>query len=342
MRASGRLGVVQVELDAVHVDGVVAARAAGHGRPSPARPLPKSTFWSIVVGVVGVGLLWRQADEVQRERWLTTGRMNPVRLVFGSGGWASYARVGVGVALVVTALFIIGFDGGSLQEARLALLAGGLGVAGLLFVVGPWVFRLSTDLSAERPERIRTQERADVAAHLHDSVLQTLALIQKAPGPGDRRPARPSQERDLRRVAVRRGGADDRSLASALRGAAAEVEDGHGVAVERRRGGRHAHARDAAPDRVRGPRGDDERGQARRRRPGRRLRRGRRAHRVGSSSGTAAWGSTPTPCRRTAWASATPSWAGWSGTAARRGAHRARRGHRGPAPPAPRAPRAKS
>ena len=107
-----------------------------------------AVFWSIVIGVVGVGLLWRQADEVQRERWLTSGRMNPARLVFGSGGWASYARVVVGVALVVAALFIIGFDGGSLQEVRLALLAGGLGVVGLLFVVGPWVFRLSTDLSA--------------------------------------------------------------------------------------------------------------------------------------------------------------------------------------------------
>ena len=192
-----------------------------------------AVFWSIVIGVVGVGLLWRQADEVQRERWLTTGRMNPARLVFGSGGWASYARVFVGVALVVAALFIIGFDGGSLQEARLALLAGGLGVVGLLFVVGPWVFRLSTDLSAERAERIRTQERADVAAHLHDSVLQTLALIQKSSGDAATvsRLAR-AQERDLRSWLYAGEATDDRSVASALRGAAAEVEDGHGISVD--------------------------------------------------------------------------------------------------------------
>ena len=192
-----------------------------------------AVFWSIVVGVIGVGLLWRQADEVQRERWFTSGAMNPVRIVFGSGGWASYARVFVGVGLVVVALFVIGFNGGSLQEARLAVLAGGLGVVGLLFVVGPWVFRLSSDLSAERAERIRTQERADVAAHLHDSVLQTLALIQKSSHDSATvaRLAR-AQERDLRSWLYAGEAIDDRSVASALRGAAAEVEDQHGVSVE--------------------------------------------------------------------------------------------------------------
>jgi signal transduction histidine kinase/phage shock protein PspC (stress-responsive transcriptional regulator) len=192
-----------------------------------------AVFWSMVVGLVGLGLLWRQADEVQRERWITSGRMDPARLVFGSGGWASYARVSVGVALVVSALFIIGLDGGSLQEARLALLAGGLGVAGLLFVVGPWVFRLSTDLSAERAERIRTQERADVAAHLHDSVLQTLALIQKsAQDPATVARLARAQERDLRSWLYAGEATDDRSVASALRGVAAEIEDSHGVSVD--------------------------------------------------------------------------------------------------------------
>jgi signal transduction histidine kinase/phage shock protein PspC (stress-responsive transcriptional regulator) len=192
-----------------------------------------AVFWSVMLGLVGLGLLWRQADEVQRERWFTAEAMNPVRIVFGSGGWASYARVFLGVGLVVTALFIIGFDGGSLQEARLAVLAGGLGVIGLLFVVGPWIFRLSSDLSAERAERIRTQERADVAAHLHDSVLQTLALIQKSSGDAATvaRLAR-AQERDLRSWLYAGEAIDDRSVASALRGAAAEVEDAHGVSIE--------------------------------------------------------------------------------------------------------------
>jgi len=100
-------------------------------------------------------------------------------------------------------------------------------VAGLLFVVGPWVFRLSTDLSAERAERIRTQERADVAAHLHDSVLQTLALIQRsAADPVTVARLARSQERDLRSWLYAGDSTDDSSLAGALRAAAAEVEDG--------------------------------------------------------------------------------------------------------------------
>ena len=79
------------------------------------------------------------------------------------------------------------------------LVAAGIGVVGLTVVLGPWVYRLTSDLAAERAERVRTQERADLAAHLHDSVLQTLALIQKNAGDSATvaRLAR-SQERDLR------------------------------------------------------------------------------------------------------------------------------------------------
>jgi signal transduction histidine kinase/phage shock protein PspC (stress-responsive transcriptional regulator) len=193
-----------------------------------------AVFWPVVIGLAGIALLWRQADEAQRERWVdTTGRMGPMRMVFGTGGWASYARVGAGVLLVVSAIVVIGFSDGSFQEARMALVAGSLGVIGLGLVVGPWVLRLASDLSAERAERIRTQERADVAAHLHDSVLQTLALIQKNSGDPTTvaRLAR-AQERDLRAWLYAGESIDERSLASALRGAAADVEDAHGVSVD--------------------------------------------------------------------------------------------------------------
>src|SRR6478736_888780 len=87
-----------------------------------------AVFWPIVIGLAGVALLWRQADEVQRERWLdTSGRLDPVRMVFGSGGWASYARVGAGVVLVVSALVVVGVNGSSFGQARVALIAGLLG-----------------------------------------------------------------------------------------------------------------------------------------------------------------------------------------------------------------------
>lgn len=193
-----------------------------------------AVFWPVFFGLAGLALLWRQADEAQRERWLDqTGRVDPVRIVFGSGGWASYARVLAGALLVVSAIFVVGFEDASARDARAGLLAGGLVLVGLAIVVGPWVFGLAADLSAEREERVRSQERADVAAHLHDSVLQTLALIQKSSGDAATvaRLAR-AQERDLRAWLYAGEAADESSVASALRAAAAEVEDAHGVSVD--------------------------------------------------------------------------------------------------------------
>jgi signal transduction histidine kinase len=193
-----------------------------------------TVFWPILIGVVGVALLWRQADEAQRERWLdTTGRIDPVRVVLGSGGWASYARLAAGISLVVVSLVLFAFRGGSVALARDVAVAALLGVIGIGIVVGPWIYRLASDLTAERAERVRTQERADVAAHLHDSVLQTLALIQKNAHDQNTvaRLAR-SQERDLRAWLYAGDATDERTVASALRGVAADLEDAHGVSVE--------------------------------------------------------------------------------------------------------------
>jgi signal transduction histidine kinase/phage shock protein PspC (stress-responsive transcriptional regulator) len=194
-------------------------------------------LWPTAIAVAGIALLWRQADEAQRERWMNTGgRMDPVNAVFGRGGWAAYARVALGVALIVAALVLFNLRSGSLSMARDVTVAGLLTLVGFGIVVGPWFYRLATDLSAERAERVRSQERADVAAHLHDSVLQTLALIQQnaANGPVVARLAR-AQERDLRAwlYAGEPGhGGDERTVASALRLLAADIEDAHGVSVE--------------------------------------------------------------------------------------------------------------
>jgi signal transduction histidine kinase len=193
-----------------------------------------AVFWPLLIGIVGIALLWRQADEAQRERWLdTTGRVDPVRVVFGQGGWASYARVAAGVGLIVLALALYSVHGHSIGMARDVTVAALLTVAGLAIVIGPWVYRLASDLSAERAERVRTQERADVAAHLHDSVLQTLALIQKNADDGATvaRLAR-AQERDLRSWLYAGESTDESSLGGALRGVAARVEDEYAVSVE--------------------------------------------------------------------------------------------------------------
>jgi signal transduction histidine kinase len=190
-------------------------------------------LWAIVLAIAGFGLLWRQADEAQRARWIDQSeRLNPVRAVFGGGGWAAYLRVAAGLALILTAMALFAVRHGHVQQVTDVLISAALGGIGLAIILGPWVWRLTSDLSAERAERVRTQERADLAAHLHDSVLQTLALIQKnaADAPTVARLAR-SQERDLRAWlfdATPGGG----SLAGALRGVVREIEDTYGVDVE--------------------------------------------------------------------------------------------------------------
>lgn len=191
-------------------------------------------FWPILLGCIGLAVLWRQADEAQRERWSdTSGRIDPVRAVIGRGGVASYARLTVGVGLLLGALTLFAAQTGQAGVARDVLVAGALGVVGLALTVGPWLFRLAGDLSEERAARVRSQERADVAAHLHDSVLQTLALIQKHSENGHTvaKLAR-AQERDLRAWLYADTPRPETSIADALREAAAEVEDGHGVPVE--------------------------------------------------------------------------------------------------------------
>ncbi|MBF4769489.1 PspC domain-containing protein [Nocardioides agariphilus] len=193
-----------------------------------------SWFWPLLIAAVGIALLWRQADEAQRERWVdSTGRLDPVRMVLGEGTWQAVARVAAGAALIITAVVLFGLGEGRVSDLGSVLLAAAIGFLGLAIVVGPWVLRLAGDLTAERAERVRTQERADMAAHLHDSVLQTLALIQKNAHDSAMvaRLAR-SQERDLRAWLFEGDSKDSDTLAGAMRTIAAEVEDHHGVDVD--------------------------------------------------------------------------------------------------------------
>jgi signal transduction histidine kinase len=191
-------------------------------------------FWPLVIGIVGVALIWRQADEAQRERWLDSSeRINPLRALFGAGGWASYTRVFAGGALILGALGTFALTSGGVGIAREVVIAGLLGVIGIGITLGPWIFRLAADLVDERAERVRSQERADVAAHLHDSVLQTLALIQKnSHDPAVVARLARSQERDLRAWLFTTPTSSGESIAAALRELSAEIEDAWGVDVE--------------------------------------------------------------------------------------------------------------
>jgi signal transduction histidine kinase/phage shock protein PspC (stress-responsive transcriptional regulator) len=188
----------------------------------------------LLLAGAGVAVLWWQADEAQRERWSDPSRrIGPVRAVVGGGGWRAYLRIGAGLLLLVAAITLFSLRSGSLSVALDVGLASAFGIVGLGFMVGPWLLRLSSDLSEEREARVRSEERADVAAHLHDSVLQTLALIQRsADDPATVSRLARAQERDLRSWLFDSESEGPVTLAAALRAAAAEIEDAHGVHVE--------------------------------------------------------------------------------------------------------------
>ena len=191
-------------------------------------------FWPLLLATVGVALLWRQADEAQRARWASSSaRVNPLQAVLGGGGVASTVRIFVGIALLVSAIGALVAQSGNVSLLDDVAVTTALGLVGVGLIVWPWVYRLTSDLTDERRARIRSQERADVAAHLHDSVLQTLALIQKqADDPRMVATLARAQERDLRSWLYDDPGRTVDTLSAALRAAAAEVEDSHGVPVE--------------------------------------------------------------------------------------------------------------
>ena len=143
------------------------------------------------------------------------------------------SRALIGAALVVGGGLVFLWLNDALQPARDVLLAVVVVLVALTLILAPWWLRLVRGLTAERSERIRSQERAEVAAHLHDSVLQTLALMQKrVDDPREVAALARRQERELRAWLNGRHASGDATVASALEGAAAEVEDTHGVAVE--------------------------------------------------------------------------------------------------------------
>src|SRR5690606_18929072 len=97
----------------------------------------------VLLAGIGVALLWRQADEAQRERWLdASGQVDPFRAVFGAGTTASYVRLAAGVGLLLAAVAVFALSSGSVSDAREVGLASLLGIAGLAVVGGPWVLRL--------------------------------------------------------------------------------------------------------------------------------------------------------------------------------------------------------
>jgi len=189
------------------------------------------TVLPLSVACIGALLIWWRAPEAQRTKWTRDARhygskltrRGPLLVVLG----------GTGLVVVGVTSFLAANN--ALAQARDGALAIGATFVGVLLITGPWLFRLFRELTAERRERIREQERAEVAAHVHDSVLQTLALLQSQASDPDavRRLAR-RQERELRDWLYPDAGNDSSTMtfATALRATAADVEDNHAIAVD--------------------------------------------------------------------------------------------------------------
>lgn len=175
-----------------------------------------------VLAIAGFGLIWRQADDRSLRRWVRE-----------TSGWHAVLRIAAGslLVLIAYAVFVAQFGGGR----QIAELVGALvvAVAGAGLVLGPWIIRLVTALGEERRERVRSQERADVAAHLHDSVLQTLALLQKnANDPAQVATLARRQERELRDWLYGEPSHDGTTLRKGLVADAAEIETTYRIPIE--------------------------------------------------------------------------------------------------------------
>lgn len=194
--------------------------------------------WPLLLAGVGLAVIWRQAGDDDRSSFLRVG--DRLRRPGGPAAdlrsrRAALARVALGVFLVVSGVggFLAASD--AFDAVRQGVLASAGIVAGLALITGPFWVRMGRDLATERRQRIRSEERAEFAAHVHDSVLQTLALIQRnADDPRAVVTMARRQERELRgwlfENEVDQPGAE--TLAAALARAGAEVEGLHGVTVD--------------------------------------------------------------------------------------------------------------
>jgi signal transduction histidine kinase len=145
--------------------------------------------WPVTLAAVGFAILWARSGEDRRSR-------SPLDVVIS--GRRSIARVAIGSVLILGAGAIFLGNSYSIYTAGPMLLAAAVAFGGLGLIGGPWIWSIGRDLIDERSTRIRTEERAEMAAHLHDSVLQTLALIQRAPASREMASLARTQERELR------------------------------------------------------------------------------------------------------------------------------------------------
>jgi signal transduction histidine kinase/phage shock protein PspC (stress-responsive transcriptional regulator) len=231
--------------------GVVCVLAAGLLLAQSAGVNVRTEWWlpgGALVG--GVALVWSQLER------RSTGAGKPVHdhahASFAPGSPAgagaglpsffqaasrgrspvSVMRLAGGLALVITGVVLLIWQSQPVGSLGYAILAGLAVVAGVATVLAPWWLRLLGELGDERAARAREAERADIAAHLHDSVLQTLAVLRaRAEDPDTVRRLARAQERELRSWLYETRAPASDSVAAGLKEVVAEIEDTSGIEV---------------------------------------------------------------------------------------------------------------
>lgn len=195
--------------------------------------------WLVALVAVGAGIIWHQTDP-NRRRWSETVPGMPwIGSVLTENDRRAYLLRFLGGGMLV-AIGVIGLAavyspvrGSGVSALVDALLFTMLALAGVSLVAAPVLWRMFGALRTEREARIREQERAELAAMVHDQVLHTLALIQRNAGDTKtvHRLAR-GQERMLRSWLYKPTASPTEKLAAALEQVAAEVEDTYAITVE--------------------------------------------------------------------------------------------------------------
>jgi signal transduction histidine kinase len=195
--------------------------------------------WLIAVVAVGAGIIWHQSDPSRRghfagggapqQQWLAAVLAESDRRFFV----LRFVGGGVLVATGIIGVVAVYVPADSLSSVLNGVIFALVGLAGVGVVAAPLLYRMFSQLRSEREGRIREQERAEVAAMIHDQVLHTLALIQRNSTDIKevQRLAR-GQERSLRNWLYKPTASPTERFAAALEQASAEVEDTYAISVE--------------------------------------------------------------------------------------------------------------
>ena len=178
--------------------------------------------WPVVLGAIGFAVLWARGDG-GRSRWNLETLGTPL----------SATRFAIGAVLIVAGMAVFLAASTSLEAVGNVLLAMIVALGGAALLAGPWIWGMGRQLVEERSSRVRSEERAEMAAHLHDSVLQTLALIQRSKAEREMVSLARTQERELR--AWLYGRAPELAgvrLRDAIDSMAGRIERQHQVSIE--------------------------------------------------------------------------------------------------------------